>query len=157
MAGTPPGFIEAEVRAGLHAAMEFGRPTGTDEAVVFHVPTFPSPPGAAFDQDGVPYDPTMSRSAPTYELVSVLCAVEYLDRQQAFTNPDILGSGVTNSVLRLTMLDEEYEQIRGFDWCSVKSATGTGTERYWYRRTAPAIGMGTIDVFMVYCEAEDES
>ena len=89
-------------------------------------------------------------------MFSVLCAVEYFDRNQQFANPDVVGSGITNSILRLTLLDEEYEQVRGFDWCSVKSAAGTGTERYWYRRTAPAIGLGTIDVHLVFCEAEDE-
>ena len=45
MAGVPPGFVEADVRAGLHLAMEFGTPNGANEQVVFHVPTFPDDPG----------------------------------------------------------------------------------------------------------------
>lgn len=157
MAGTPPGFVESDVRAGLYQAMQFGKPSGTDESLVFHVPSYPADPGSTYDQSGVPFDPSQSKSAPTYELVEVACAVEYQDRPQVYVNPELVGSGISNAVLKITMLDTEYQQVRGFDWCSAKASIGSGSERYFYRRTQPAIGMGTIDVFIIYCEAEDES
>lgn len=157
MAGSPPGFVETEVRAGLYQAMEFGRPSGSSEALVFHVPTYPTTPAEGYDEEGVPFDPGQPKSSPTYNLVEVLCAVEYQDRPQVYNNPDLVGSGISNSVLKITMLDTEYQQVRGFDWCSSRASVGVGSERYFYRRTQPAIGMGTIDVFILYCEAEDES
>jgi len=141
MAGTPPGFDAASVRAGLHQAMQFG----ISEA---EIPTFvmPAPDPVTGDDRGVPWDIDAAVSRPARQEIQVLCALEYQPQVTA-TQGDLADRQPAR--ITITILDEEYEQIKGFDYLKI------GGRKFTYKSTYPSLGLGTVVVWQIRCESVD--
>lgn len=101
--------------------------------------------GNPFDWDAVP-DSSITR-AP----VQANCAYEFsapLGRQGAHETE--VGQ-FNPTTLMITILDEEFEEIRGFRWVEV----GPGQEKWYFRFYQPAIGLGDMTVYRITCTAEE--
>jgi hypothetical protein len=150
----PPGFDAAAARQGILNAMAFGEPTRTEDKAWFYFPkTVSSDVGTPADQDDIPFDPdvtvtgeTTTDSKPRQQ---VSCAVEYVDAG-AVLGPETFG-GVRASRIKITLLDTEYQQIKGF------SFVVAGGDKYVHDSTEPPVALGTFDVWTVHATAEDES
>lgn len=139
----PPGWDEARVKDGLHKAMGFGEPTRPADQATFHLPGQQDPVDG--NSEGVPWDPAVKRiDKGTNKRVA--CAVEFQDTLgQAVSAGDIQATQVV-----VTLLDEEYQQIKGFDYVVA------GGDKYYYRLTDPPVALGSIDVWTVRARALDE-
>jgi hypothetical protein len=146
MAGVVPGFNAADVRAGLRFAMTVGLPPVLADQPVFFFPRTSTVIGPA-DEDEVPFDLTKKRTLAPPVTVRVPCAVEYFDNQGKIENFGV----IVPSKIEITVLDEEYVQIRGFEYVVIHG------NRYWYSRTAPPNGLVSVGVFTIYCTAEDQA
>ena len=149
MAGTNPGFNAAEFRDAIHFAMKMGAAPDVDEAVRFcfdgevaYSTLNPSTDGAL-----VPFDPAVTASAPSPDPVIVDCAVEYFDAENQPTNFGLMAP----SRLSITLLDEDYEQI--------KDATHVIAhgDRYNYRRTEPPSGLFDVGLYTMHFTAVNET
>jgi hypothetical protein len=144
MAGTPKGFNAARVREGLLIAMNFGLPPEDADQPTFWFPATATIT-ASVDDENVPFDPTVR---PTYRRASVTvpCAVEYVDAEGKIENFGVL----VRAKVKITLLGDEYEEVRGFEFVTI------GGQRYMYKRTEAPLGLGSIPVWTVHCESEDE-
>lgn len=146
MAGpTPAGFDRDAVLAGLRTAMLFGAPSVAADRATFFMPrTYVSV--APVDEDGVTFDP---QQRPTFSAVvkhTVPCAVEYDDAAGKLENFGIIAS----SKVRITLLGPDYDVVKGFEYVVIAG------QKYLYRKTEPPVALGTLDVWTVHCQAEDE-
>ena len=141
----PAGFDRNKILIGLHKAMEFGEPTRAEDQATFVTIVEPIVIGPV-DEDGVPFDPS-ERVSRTPQSNTVACAVEYVDRAD---RAERFGT-LQPTRVKITLLDAEYQTVRGFDYVVV------GGDKYVYRSTEPPVALGSIDVWTVYCTAEDES
>lgn len=140
----PAGFDKNAVMAGLKKAMQFGAPTRVEDQATFYkvVTTTDDVPR---DDDFIPFDPDAERTAkPTG--IRVDCSVEYDDRAEVTEQ----FGGITPSRITITLLDPEYQKIKGFRYVVA------GGDRYNYRLTEPPVALGNVDVWTVHCVAEDE-
>lgn len=138
------------IKEALLSAMALGFPVEESEQPTFHFQ------GAADytyeDAAGNPIDwtatPTSSSGASE---VSVLCAYEFsapLGRQGAHET----AVGQFNpTTLILTLIDDQFEEIRGFRYCTV----GPSDEKWYFRFYQPAVGLGGMTVYQVTCTAEE--
>jgi hypothetical protein len=145
----PPGFDADAVRQGLLNAMGFGEPTRTEDKAWFYFPKMRTPATtSSTDQDGVPFDPTVQvTTADSKARLQVSCAIEYIDADgQVITAGEVIPSK-----LKITLMDAEYQQVKGFAYVVA------GGDKYLYSRTEPPVALGSIDFWFVHCTAEDES
>lgn len=144
----PPGFNADAARTGILNAMGFGEPTRTEDKAWFYFPKnrTTSPSGPA-DSDGVPFDPTVPvTTADSKPRVQVSCAVDYIDAPEMV---ETFG-GDRPARIEITLMDTEYQQVKGF------SFVVAGGDKYVYDSTEPPVALGSIDVWVVHCTAEDE-
>lgn len=139
------GFDVDAVRAGLRLAMTVGLPPVSSDQPTFFMPAVETPGGPA-DQEGVPFSPAAGRTFAPRTQVKVPCAVEYRDGSGKLESFGVIAA----SKVVLVLLDEDYESIKGFEFVVI-----AGT-RYFYRRTEPPLGLITLGVWTVHCEAEDQ-
>jgi hypothetical protein len=150
---TPPTYDLNSVRAGLLLAMSFGTPNRSEDQATFYVPVEDSPgedsPGddPIVDGQGIPFNPdAVAPDFPLlYQPVVVPCAVEMLGTN---TDEDTHLGDIAPVGLRLTLLEAEYDQIRGFSFMTYYGV------RYDYERTH-GIGFGPQDVYQVLVKAVD--
>ena len=146
MAGLVDGLDPAEFRSGIRFAMNLGLPPIEADRPVFVTPQEATNDANA-DEEDIPFDPSARPQVPPPLTKSVPCAVEYVDaagRVETF--------GIVNpSKIRITLLDEEYQQIRGFSYVVI------GGDRYNYAKTEPPLGLGSVGVWIIHAIAEDES
>ena len=142
----PPSFNRATVRAGLLKAMGFGEPTRAADKVTFYSPSRATVVQPT-DGDGIPFDPAVRPAVSGTTGVAVSCAAEFTD---ASGQPIETGSEIKPSKLKLTLLDEEYQQIKDFSYVTA------GGDRYARASVEPAIALGSIDVWIIHCVSEDE-
>lgn len=141
----PPGFDSARIIDGLHRAMGFGEATRTGDKATFYTRTLPATT-ATVDQEGLPYDPDAART-PVTTSVAVPCAIEYFDR-----NEDGETFGVIQPTrIKVTLLDPDYQKVKGFTYVVA------GGDRYYYAKTEPPIALGSIDVWIIHCNSQDET
>lgn len=143
----PPSFNRGKVRDGLLKAMGFGEPNRTDDKVTFCFPKRATTASPA-DGDGIPFDPTVRLADVGAANKTVSCAVEYLDRAEVAVDG---GSELKPSRLRITLLDEEYRAIKDFSYVVA------GGDKYNRGEVEPPIALGSIDVWILHCVAEDEA
>lgn len=139
----PPGFVPADVMAGLRTAMKFGEPNRAGDKATFHWSVRSDAAGA--DEDGIPFNPTAVPQR-TKRSRTVACAVEFFpagDRTERF-------GVVQSSRVELTILDPEFQQVKDFEYVV------WGGDKY-IRRSGTVDGLGSIDVHTVLCIAEDEA
>lgn len=146
MAGVQPGFNADEVRAGLRLAMSVGLPPVEVEQPTFFFARVAST-NANADEDEVPFDVTKRRTLAPPVSVRVPCAVEYFDNQGKIENFGI----IVPSKIEITLLDQDYARVKGFEYVVV------GGNKYWYTRTAPPMGLVSVGVYTIYCNAEDQT
>ena len=132
-----------DVVAGLHQAMAIGMPSRTEDRATFFIPAETVDPGE--DDEGVPFNPaTRPTSTPTKKTVP--CAVEYVDGTELPSNMGVIQA----SKLKITLLDPEYQQVKGFDFVVIAG------QRYYYRKTESPVALGNLDVWTVQVQAEDQ-
>lgn len=141
----PPGFNSAEIIAGLHTAMSFGMPTRTEDRATFYLPRTSVDAAAAMDLHNVPFNPTVRRTVSTNR-VQVSCAVEFYAGGQVIEQ---FGSVAADKIL-LTLLDTEYQQVKDFLYVVA------GGDKYLRSITQPPMALGSIDVWQVWADSENE-
>lgn len=140
----PPSFDQARVIEGLHKAMGFGEPNVVGDKTTFWTETATASAGAK-DQEDVPFDPSVRRPT-TKSSKQVTCALEYNEKSTVVND---YGVSQPSSVT-ITLLDEDYQQIKGFSWVVA------GGNQYFYSETEPPTGMGSIDVWTVHANSRDQ-
>lgn len=139
-------------RNGIHIAMEIGLNPEEDRQPTFYFREHTDAGGAPVDDEGLPFDPAVVVTTTLKPAVKVPCAVEYLDAAGK-----ILDFGVLQATrVLLTFLDVDYAQVLDTDGGSFLFAVIDG-DRYYYDKTAPSLGMGSVGVYQVYCRAEDDT
>lgn len=98
------------------------------------------------DDNNVPFDPDATVTETQPAPVSAPCGIEYFD---ADDQPIVFGS-ITATKLRVTLLDEDYDRVKGCAWLVV------GGERYFYKRTRPPQGLFDVGVYTLTFSAENE-
>lgn len=155
MAGTGAdvGFSGDVFRENIRFAMEMGAPTSTQEQVSFcwkREKTYnPQDHGRrpySFDQATVTDEPG-NEDIPGGS-TTVTCAVEFVPRNSTGTDNQIGAFSAPRVVL--TLLDEEYATIEGFDYAIIDGAT------YEPEFTAPPLGLFDVTVYQVHLTAADE-
>lgn len=146
MATAVAGFNADDFREGIRLAMRVGLPPDLTDQPTFVFPlTFVN--DSPLDDEDVPFDPAARPVAtPSKTSVKVPCAVEYIDAAGKVENFGV----VVNSKVVLTFLDEDYEAVKGFAYVVI------GGERYFYRKTQPPLGLDSVAIWQVHCEAEDD-
>jgi hypothetical protein len=143
-----PGFNADEVRAGIRLAMSVGLPPVEADRPLF---VWDPEPDVEEDEDtsGIPFQwdaPAPTPVAPIKPPRREACAIEYLDEAG-----ELRPFGPTASTrLVLTLLDEEYERVRGF------SRVVIGGNEYVYERTAAPLGLNTIGIWQIHVRTDDE-
>jgi hypothetical protein len=146
MAGpNPPGFDPGTVLAELRTAMQFGAPSNAADRATFFMPRVYSTTEPV-DDLGVPFNPEVRPNAGTPVKHTVPCAIDYDDAQGKVENFGII---VASKVI-ITLLGPDYETVKGFEYVVIAG------QKYLYRKTEPPVALGTLDVWTVHCQAEDE-
>ena len=148
MADSPqiPNFDASAVRAGLRLAMQVGLPVITDDQPTFFMPAAVTGDGAhTLDQGGTPFDPAYRPTLVKPAGIRVPCSMDYKD---AAGNLVAMGS-VSATGMVLTLLDEDYVQVKGFDYCVVAGI------RYNYQRTDRPQGLVSVGIYTVHVLADD--
>jgi hypothetical protein len=141
----PAGFDPAAIRAGLLKAMVFGKPARESDQALFVIPAATVVDDGE-DDEGVSFDPT-DRDVVAPRELRVDCAVEYVDATGSMETAGV----ITPSKVIITLLDEEYQQVKGF------SHVIAGGDTYRYSKTPPPDGLGTMTIWTVICVADDET
>jgi hypothetical protein len=137
-------FDQSTVLAGLHIAMDFGSPNKVSDKATFYLPQTVSGSGNV-DSYQVPFNPENKRTFSPLVKKVVPCAVEYLDAAGKDINFGVLNA----SRVRLTVLGPDYVNIKGFEYVVISG------NKFLYAKTEPIIALGSIDVAIIYCVAED--
>ncbi len=139
-------FDRAAFRTGILTAMAIGTAPDVARRPVFVFADTRASTGPV-DDEGIPYDlGAVSTTTAGRAISGMLCAVEYLDAVGQVVDMGI----VAPTQLRLTLLDAEYQQVKGFDHLLIDG------DRYDYRRTEPPIGMVDETVWIIHCKAQDD-
>lgn len=145
MAGTSNDFDAAGFRDAIHEVMLMGAPTAeADRAKFYFTKTLVY--NTNVDDNNVPFDPDATVTETQPAPISAACGIEYFD---ANDQPIVFGS-VTASRVGVTLLDEEYDKVKGCAYMVI------GGERYFYKRTEPPAGLFDVGVYTMYFAAENE-
>jgi len=144
MAGLLPDFDPDSFRDAIRFAMNMGAPpTETDQAT-FYFPR--GSVGGPRDASGVPFSPDTSVTFTTVKPpVKVPCAIEDASGSSTQT-----GLGSYGDAVVVTLLDEDYETVRGFEFVAVAGV------RYDYQRELPPAGLGPVGVHRLLCTGEGQ-
>lgn len=142
----PASFNRAKVLDGLGKAMGFGEPTRSADKATFFFPKTTTTPDGPADEDDVPFDPAAEPATAQKAKLTKQCAVEFVDMAGVETRAGEISSGR----IRLTILDPEWQQVKDFSYVVV------GGEKYMRDQIQPPIALGSIDVWIVDCIAEEE-
>jgi hypothetical protein len=137
-------FNEQKVLDSLRLAMDFGSPNTVSDKATFYMPRTVSGSGNV-DSYQVPMNPENNRTFSSLVKKTVPVALEYLDA----AGKDINFGTLNASRVRLTLLGPDYLQIKGFEYMVVSG------NKFIYSKTEPIIALGSIDVAIIYCVAED--
>lgn len=144
MAGVIPGFDPDEFRDAIRFAMTMGAPEVVDQRATFY---FPKPRTATgpTDASGVPYSPTdtVTEQPAAQDPITATCSVE-----DAAGNPTETGIGTFGDAIVVTLLDEEYELVLGFEFVAYQGV------RWDYEKELLAGGLGSVGVHRLLCVGE---
>lgn len=156
MAGTGAdvGFSGADFRDNIRFAMQMGAPTSTTEQVTFYwnrEKTY-SPQ----DHGRRPYDFTQATVTDVpgnadipAGSTTVDCAVEFTPRNSTGAENQVGAFEAPRCVV--TILDEEYATIEGFDYAMIDGTT------YHPDYVAPPLGLFDVTVYQIHLTAADEA
>lgn len=139
-------FDEADVRNGLRLAMTVGMPPAAEDQPTFYMPRTSTADGPT-DQEGVPFSPTGKRTLSPPVTHKVTCSVEYQDDRGRLEN----FGNVSPSRVVLTLLDEDYAVVRGFEFVVIAG------NRFYYRRTETTQGLVSVGLYRVHCASDGEA
>ena len=143
MAGTLPNFDPEEFRDAIRFAMNLGAPPDAEQQATFYFPKVTTST-APLDPSGVPFAPgTPVARAPSKPPVRVPCGIE-----DASGEPLVTGIGRFGDGIIVTLLDEDFEAVAGFEFVSV------GGVRYDYARELVPRGLGQVGIHRLLCTGE---
>ena len=143
MAGSLPGFDPDGFRDAIRFAMNMGAPPDEEQQATFFFPKTVTTAGQV-DGRGVPYGPgTPVARTPSKPSVRVPCAVE-----DAAASAEETGFGTFGDAIIVTLFDEDYEQVKGFEYVVV------GGVRYDYSRKLVPTGLGPVGIYRLLCTGE---
>jgi hypothetical protein len=147
-----PGFGNVfnadQFKAAIRSTMLMGMPEEPSERITFR--WTPNRSYTSADSAGNPWsweDVPVSEDAP--EDVQVPAAVEFSARPAGSMDTPI-GQFDTSRVI-VTLLDDDFEQIRGADLIMIDGAT------YDVMFVGPPVGLFSVTVYSVFGEARDEA
>jgi hypothetical protein len=151
MAAIIAGFDAAAFRQGIRTAMTLGLPVQPERQPQFVKVATPVLSGD-IDVDGVPWDLTTSMAAAGETKTRVLCVIQEHERSEATKSFGLLQPGY----IEVTLLDEEYAQIQGFDYVNLWPTTNLDAPvRYLYRRVLMQPNLDSVGVWILECATED--
>lgn len=147
MATSNPAFDPAVFRTAIQNTMNMGLPTTVSEQPTFYfAKTRSYPVGTALDEDGLPFDPTITPTITSPPAKRVPCAVEFTP-----VETDELPVGTLRKTkATLTLLDEDYKKIKD----AIEVALGG--DRYIISYLAPPLGLFEVTVYQLICYGKDE-
>lgn len=138
-----------DIQLALRQTMVLGLPVEDEQKPTFYFN--PVVEWERYDTEGSPWE---WDATPTSEVetspVQPICAYEFfspLGRQGGFATE--VGD-FTPTTLVVTLLQEEWEQVRGFSYVTV----GPSEQRWLFRYWRPAYGLGGFTVYQIHCSAE---
>jgi hypothetical protein len=149
MAGAIPGFAAAAVREGLRLPMRMGLPVDEAQWPTFVTPGAVTAPEGGMDAHGVPWDPAATPVREPDSRVHVVCAVEW---ESGGVKVEHFGTRQPE-VAVITLLDEEWAKVRGFEYVELFPA-GTPV-RFHYRKVRGRYALDVVEVFEIECSTED--
>ena len=142
-----PGFNGAEFRNAIRFVYDMAAAPVDEERLTFY---FASQLvyNTGVDGENVPFDPTatVTRIVPP-PVRNVPCGITYRDRQ----GEEIVFGTVTATRLAVTLLDEDYERVKGCDYVVI------GGDKYIYKRTEPPSGLFDVGLYTMHFTAESET
>lgn len=142
------GFDAAKFREAIRGTMMMGMPNAEAERA-----TFKWKPARDFtveDNGGDPYNLSATPvSNVQHPDVEVPVAVEFISRS-AFS-PQLPVGEIQNSRVIITILDLDYEEVRGADWVKFD------TSEYEIDFVAPPVGLFEVTVYQIFATAIDEA
>lgn len=142
MAGNLPGFDPESFRSAIRFAMTMGLPPDAEQQATFYFPKVVT--GGPVDDSGVPFAPgTPVARTPSKAPVRVPCGIE-----DASGEPTLTGLGRFGDGIIVTLLDEDYEAVKGFEFVVV------GGVRYDYSREMVPRGLGQVGIHRLLCTGE---
>lgn len=140
MAGNLPGFDADGFRDALRFAMNMGASPDEEQQAIFVFPRTVTSTGPTDDR-GVPFAPgTPVVRTALKPAVRVACAIE-----DAASDGDETGFGSFGEAIVVTVFDEEWVQIQGFEYVMV------GEVRYDYSRLLIPRGLGPVGIYRILC------
>ena len=150
MVATDPritGFDANAVREGIRLAMQVGLPVMVQDQPTFFMPTHVADDGQhALDQGGLSFLPQHRPARTQASGIRVPCAVEYKDAAGTLEAPGL----VSPTAVVLTLLDEDYAQIKGFAYVVIAGI------RYSYQHVEKPNGLVSVGVYTIHCLSDDE-
>lgn len=146
--GFGAGFDAGAFREAIRSTMLMGMPEATEERVTFR--WTPNRTYENHDSGGDPWSwDEVPKSEDAPEDVQVPCAVEFSARPAGSVDTAIGQFDVSRAIV--TLIDEDFEQIRGADLMVIDGSL------YDVQFVGPPIGMFSVTVYQVYGEAQDEA
>lgn len=146
MAGSNPAFPADEFRAAIQFVYTMAEaPLAADQIAFYGASTLVY--NAPVDDEDVPFDPRSTVIRQPAVPVHVPCGIEYFDAQ----GQEIVFGTVTPTRIAVTLLDEDYVQVKDSTYCVV------GGDKYVYRTTEPPSGLFDVGLFVMHFRAENES
>lgn len=135
-----------DFRRSIRSVMTMGLPPDLADQPAFVFPGDIVNSDPADDED-VPFDSEARPTVAAPVIVRRPCAIEYVDNAGKMENFGL----VVKSKVMLTLLDEDYEAIKGFSYVVI------GGDRFIYTKTETPIGLDTVGVWIVHATAEDDT
>lgn len=146
MGGTQPGFNAAGFRAAIRQVYLLAAPAATADQASFHFEPTVTWSGPV-DGDGVPYDPSATKTVVTKPSVTVPCGIEQVTG--SLEVPTRMGD-VLQTRLKVYLLDEDHAKVEG-------AATMTlGGETYRYHHTEPPAALFDVGFWTLVFSAEND-
>lgn len=145
------GDFDADLfRTAISNTMNMGLPEDTSERVTFRWHTDKTFGNA--DTAGRPYDftatPATSVSKPD---VQVPAAVEFLPGRSGGYDGTVFGNFDDKALAVITVLDSDYPSVEGCDEVIL------GGDTYLVKYVAPPIGLFSVTIYQIHCQALDET
>lgn len=153
MAGTTDprasSFNPAEFRDAIRFAMGMGLPEATSDRATFR--WTPTKTYSNADKGGRPYNLTEApASVTTHPDVQIPVAWQFVPTRVGNEQSTAMGVFDNDRVI-LTILDEDYEQVRGADLVIM------GENTYVIDYVAPPSGLFSVTIYEVYITSRDEA
>lgn len=146
--GFGAGFDASNFRAAIHNVMQMAAPNSVSDQVTFFFDG--TSEWASTDEGGSPWDwGATPVSATPVQSFTVDCAVEFISRTTLAAGTAVADHDTPRAVL--TLLDEDWENVEGFDYCTLSGNT------YETKYVRPKIALFDVDVIQVEVVAVDES